>query len=918
VVTVSASGSVGAFGNALDTETPLRDLVAGIGMITADAGQDVFLNEVSGDLNVERINAGGEASLQAAVSILDAGGEANGIPSNPANDVVANSVTLNALAGTIGAPGDDLDIDTGLTGVLDARAEHDIYLIETKDDLIISRVRSTSGKAYIVAQGSIFGAAPFVPLTFGALPVAAPITPHVESRAVSFRAGGDVGSASRPVSSMVMNMEAEISGGLWLGNSGGLLIGGADDVLHGVSAGGPVYIAATSPIDVTEDVTAAADIVLTAGDSADPNDDHLVVHDGVSLVSLSGSVILRSGDDLIIEPGAFIEAATDIILMADFGDADAGIGASIDVRGQLIAGSAIVASGGADADTVSLAGLLDAPSVSAFGGSGKNDFDTLITTDVTNEWYITDVNEGNINGRLEFSGFGSLTGGVADDTFFFTGAGNATGIVDGGAHVTRDLMDWLESDRIQEAAISYQQVDLPIGDTVVAFSPTGGIVRIEEILAIILGEVLPDGTLLLNMGPRAAERLGINIEDGDEEFIVDHVSGDPDSEEGETVAITAFGIRLEYGGVKRIQGIAGDGNDNVTINEGVLAAVNLWGDHPDVMAGAPGNDTLEVFGSGQAILHGGFGDDMLRGGSGDDELIGGPGDDHLFGSEGNDVLLGDFGQVLPAFNADMPKLDPNGSRHRDVLLTDVAYITGAIALDAPQGDLAVVNSLLEADVVLLAGVMNADGSTRMIAPGEAESRAVLLDLVRDGDDTIHGGDGDDAVYGQRGDDTLWGDDGIDFIAGGAGDDTIHGGEGDDVLVGDDAYIDSADAALPNVTHGLLVVPTETSVEDRLGIELGEGTTIVPMMTVEPANAIEGVASLLPHLFGYQGAIPAANSLMRDDGSALVPYASVVTDFAHHPGQLRGNDTLTGGAGNDTIVGDNQNGACRDDHAQPAR
>ncbi len=78
------------------------------------------------------------------------------------------------------------------------------------------------------------------------------------------------------------------------------------------------------------------------------------------------------------------------------------------------------------------------------------------------------------------------------------------------------------------------------------------------------------------------------------------------------------------------------------------------------------------------------------------------------------------------------------------------------------------------------------------------------------------------------------------------------------------------------------------------------------MSATPGSTIEGIESILPHLFGYQAAVPEYNTLNLSDGGSLVPYAAVVTDFAHHEGQLRGNDVLSGDDGNDTIVGDNQN------------
>src|SRR3970282_1535355 len=192
-----------------------------------------------------------------------------------------------------------------------------------------------------------------------------------------------------------------------------------------------------------------------------------------------------------------------------------------------------------------------------------------------------------------------------------------------------------------------------------------------------------------------------------------------------------------------------------------------------------------------------------------------------------------------------------------------------------------VAACAEAERVLLAGRYAADGST--------DSRALLLELLADGDDTLYGGEGDDALFGQRGNDSLYGDDGEDLLSGGAGDDVLHGGEADDTLVGDDVHLDSAAAVFPNVTHGLLI----------------DGATVVPMVSVEPGRDTNAVASVLAQVFGYQDAIPAQNSLALADGSVLVPFASVVTDFAHHLGQLRGNDELRGEGGDDTLVGDDQ-------------
>jgi Ca2+-binding RTX toxin-like protein len=286
---------------------------------------------------------------------------------------------------------------------------------------------------------------------------------------------------------------------------------------------------------------------------------------------------------------------------------------------------------------------------------------------------------------------------------------------------------------------------------------------------------------------------------------------------------------------------------------------------------------------------------------GDDVLIGGLGNDALYGGRGSDILLGGLGQVARSWNAD-------GSVARsDVLLLDAVTLSGQIMLtgpDVPQDGRVTVNALIDTDLVLLSGVYNADGSRRMVA-GAWDTRALLLELVRDGDDLLAGGEGDDALYGQMGNDTLSGEDGSDFLAGGTGNDVLDGGEADDTLVGDDASIQNRQPAMPNVTRGLRLVSAPGSVESALGITLpADGTVIVPPIEVVPGRDIDAATGVLPHLTGANPMIPADNALPATAaGLRIVPYVSVVTDFVNHLDQLAGNDVLRGGHGNDVLVGD---------------
>jgi Ca2+-binding RTX toxin-like protein len=332
--------------------------------------------------------------------------------------------------------------------------------------------------------------------------------------------------------------------------------------------------------------------------------------------------------------------------------------------------------------------------------------------------------------------------------------------------------------------------------------------------------------------------------------------------------------------------LTGGGGNNILIG-GYGADIITGGAGNDVLVGDSAIVTIDAagrktvvslndengFSGGADIMHGGDGDDEAWGGGGDDELYGDLGNDKLYGQAGKDVLLGDVGQVIRTTNS-------AGAPRKDVLLLDVASITGEMPLNVwgqPAVSASTVYALRNAELVLLVARRNADGST--------DSRALLVDLAADGNDALSGGDGDDALFGGRGDDTLNGDAGSDLLSGGTGNDKAYGGDGDDTVVGDDLFVDSPASAVANVTHGLLI----------------NGTVVVPAVQSVPGSTPAALTSVLPYVFNY-----GFNSLLSlGSGSPFVAYASVVTDFGRHLGQVHGNDVLGGGNGNDTLVGDDQ-------------
>ncbi|WP_418320493.1 calcium-binding protein [Piscinibacter sakaiensis] len=394
--------------------------------------------------------------------------------------------------------------------------------------------------------------------------------------------------------------------------------------------------------------------------------------------------------------------------------------------------------------------------------------------------------------------------------------------------------------------------------------------------------------------------------------------------------------------------ISGDG----TAMPGYLGTVAgvLHGD--DLIDGGTGNDSL--FGDGGSDrLYGGsgddrlwgdrsdlrhtpaefHGDDFLDGGDGADELIGGGRNDTLLGGNGNDSLFGD------ATPSQLP-----GSFHGDDLLDGGAgndYLEGGGGHDTLLGGDG--NDMLW-------------GDTAIEALGGGEGGADWLDggagidtLVGGaGADTVYGGDGHDVLHGDgdhvaaaeqsddvldggNGDDILYGDGGADLLLGGAGNDLLVGGDGDDTLIGgagtdmmqggpgdDTYYIGVGDSPLDANGHA-------EAIDDNLGsnqiILEGIRPEAVAVMA-QPNGDLQISASAMQGLIIVNGVAGSSNQFHFGDRTILAAYqligdwsptAAVATDSQGREHALGGRNsdllqtssayaTMSGGRGNDTLIG----------------
>lgn len=324
----------------------------------------------------------------------------------------------------------------------------------------------------------------------------------------------------------------------------------------------------------------------------------------------------------------------------------------------------------------------------------------------------------------------------------------------------------------------------------------------------VLATRLDGGTLILNMGPNAEDRLIGNTSDGHESFSLE-CSGSTVYVWSEALGV-GYGDKQEFSNITRIIGIGGQGND--TIN---MTGSNI----PYTFEGGVGDDTITVTGvTGAGVIRGGVGNDVLTGGGGDDIIYGEEGNDIINGGGGYDILFGDFGRVFSNIASPDPLIS---SRITDADGADKIYggddddiIIGGGGDDILNGEGG--NDLIIGDGGRFAFIPPAERTHFLITdvlpasytsytrPGindyedpdliSDEIDAIYNDLMEifssidlgfGGNDTISGGEGNDLIFGGTADDVIKGDAGNDIILGGKGFDDLHGGADNDMIFGGD-------------------------------------------------------------------------------------------------------------------------------------
>ena len=244
--------------------------------------------------------------------------------------------------------------------------------------------------------------------------------------------------------------------------------------------------------------------------------------------------------------------------------------------------------------------------------------------------------------------------------------------------------------------------------------------------------------------------------------------------------------------------------------------------------------------------HKGGGNDTVHGHAGNDVIFGGSGDDDLDGGTENDIMFGESGFDLIS-----------GGGHADLIMggTEHDRIFGFRDEGYP-GDIT-------------------DGEDTIF--GETGN-----DFIRGNweDDIIHGNAGADVIFGDFGNDTITGDTEPDLIFGGPDRDTIDAGTGNDIVFGDDGFVVWVNFFDPDIFDA-----TDTP-DDHRAIGFIGGDADVFDNVWNPAIT--------------DAALDALDADIRADADKNEKSLDLIKTLVN--GLTDGNDTITGGDGDDIVLG----------------
>ncbi|WP_417254918.1 Hint domain-containing protein [Celeribacter sp.] len=320
----------------------------------------------------------------------------------------------------------------------------------------------------------------------------------------------------------------------------------------------------------------------------------------------------------------------------------------------------------------------------------------------------------------------------------------------------------------------------------------------------------------------------------------------------------------------------------------------VYSDYDDTVEAGNGEDTI-ASGLGDDIVYGGAGDDTIDGGAGDDTLYGGEGDDTFIGGDGADSMSGGSGQDTIDYSDSDEAVSVN--------LDTGSYSGGDAEGDSGSGIDGIIGSDYDDTLIGFDSQGTGDDAfTNQFWGGEGDD---YIDGAggddelygEAGDDTIYGGAGDDTIDGGTGDDTIDGGAGADDISAGSGDDIVSGGGGDDTIYGyegsDTVYGGDGDDYINTRTS------TGTGQPDT-GFDHPDSSALDYSADSDPSNDMDTV---------YGGA--GNDTILTGDDNDYIEGGdgNDTIDAGFDDDEVyggAGNDTIQGGEGNDTIDGGDDN------------
>ena len=340
----------------------------------------------------------------------------------------------------------------------------------------------------------------------------------------------------------------------------------------------------------------------------------------------------------------------------------------------------------------------------------------------------------------------------------------------------------------------------------------------------ILATDLENGTLQLNMGPNAIDRLNGSTTDGDEAMVVTYDNGNI------LVSSPSLGVsgQQTYSGTyDHIVALGGAGNDNIEFigfDDSNITFNLQGGDGDDVIKFTEDAGNVAPATGAGAVIQGGRGNDTLIGSHLNDTIYGGEGNDMIAGGRGYDILFGDQGD-LQAIDSDAWSIGTrvSGLDGNDTIYGGSASVTelkdtdkddiiiggggedelhGDAGRDIILGDAGRFNFDKENGHIKMSGFDIADFEPNdpleviddPAVSTDTKIQAILTaltdkfsgtDLGGGANDTLFGGEGSDIIFGGAANDIIEGGGGADYVVGGKGFDNIKGNGGNDNLFGND-------------------------------------------------------------------------------------------------------------------------------------